>query len=283
MIRHCKIYRWQPSTWKMFTVISNQGNKVKNTVRCEHTPLRMSLAPRGPWRPQPSLRTAGGAEWSQPFGKDVWEGRSAVSYKSALKKSLKSVPQYVPATPLLGAPSKNGKHVHAAACVWLYSGCVHDFWKPKCCSSGEWIGIFIELLTYSARKRNALAWRGRISPRAVPSEERPDSKAPSARLHRTIPGKVEWHGERAVLAGVRGGRELAAEGRKGIGGGWKFSVFIAITQLYSSECLDLCTDARGKALSIWAHQGNTNRNHGGMPSIGMAKIVGEMVEQLVGT
>lgn len=60
---------------------------------------------------------------------------------------------------------------------------------------------------------------------------------------------MAWR-ERAVLAGVRGGRELAAEGHKGIGGGWKFSVFIAITQLYSSECLDLCTDARGKALSI---------------------------------
>lgn len=54
-----------------------------------------------------------------------------------------------------------------------------------------------------------------------------------------------------MLAGVRGGRELTAEGHKGIGGGVEILfVFIAITQLYSSERLDLCTDARGKALSI---------------------------------
>lgn len=86
----------------------------------------------------------------------------------------------------------------------------------------------------------------------MPSEERLDSKAPSARLHRTIPGKVEWHGEREqCLLGLEVDASWQQKGARELGQGVEIlSVFIAITQLYSSECLDLCTDARGKALSI---------------------------------
>lgn len=43
---------------------------------------------------------------------------------------------------------------------------------------------------------------------------------------------MAWR-ERAVLAGVRGGRELTAEGRKGIGGGGGNSLF----SLRSHSCI----------------------------------------------